>query len=542
MNSRTFILEIIIMKQLKLLLAFFALIMTVLIAGCGTDSSSGAGGSGAGGTDYRLSTFTSSNGAVTRYVYNDVGQLMHRISSGTTETNTYDSRGRLLYVTHSNGDMESYIYNDAGQLTEQQGSYNDGDRSSYLYTYNNNSGQLEQLVEIFFTTFSDGAASVSTTTYTYNYNSAGQLVQTITTPDFGSPRTTTYTYNGNGQLIQLTLSTGYSSTYTYNDTGQLIQRHDTSSDGSSTGTATYDYEAEPASFFYIPGTIDHLLFEDALRQGPNAVSGGTSSPPRGYRLSRSLGFSSDGNTESIYRYNDTGQLMSRTVIDGIHDDQIITTYSYNERNQRIAVSLQAFTGGNIPYNITYTYDDDGQLVQEQIVYDGNDSDSTGTTTYTYNSNAQLIQETTRFSTSTVYFSVPNSEGTGASGTIAYLPSTTITYTYNDTGMLIQQVQEREYNDEIVEIESSTRTYTYNNSGQLEQEIFSEFSNLDGDVFVGTSTTTFNYSSAGQFVQTIGYDEVDNFMAIDIYEPEPCTFFYIPGTIRHLLFEEAFCQQ
>ena len=99
------------MKQLKLLLAFFALIMTVLIAGCGTDSSSGAGGGDNHGDSVSAASTIALN-SITAASINPVGDNDYfRIE--ITES------GTLVLYTEGDTDTYGYLLDASGNIMDE---------------------------------------------------------------------------------------------------------------------------------------------------------------------------------------------------------------------------------------------------------------------------------------------------------------------------------------------------------------------------------------------------------------------------------------
>lgn len=128
---------------------------------------------------------TSQPASITRYVYDQAGQLLSRTVTGlNTETFLYDGLGRITASTDLNGNTTSFVFNDSAQQT--------------------------------VVTLSNGYVQTSV------YNQAGDLISFTDSGSNVTGGTATYAYDQRGQLRVTTDATGHKSYFIYDKTGRKI--------------------------------------------------------------------------------------------------------------------------------------------------------------------------------------------------------------------------------------------------------------------------------------------------------------------------------
>ena len=150
---------------------------------------------------------------------NQIGTFTSTIgSASTTYSYTYDTEGNITHITDGNGNVTRYEYDNLGQLTREDNPYLG---KSYTYTYDN-AGNRTSKKTYAYTTGTLGTAT-ATQNYSYNTDSTwGDQLAGTTYDNIGNP----LNYNGhaltwNGrQLMELSMAGGqFKYIFTYNADG-----------------------------------------------------------------------------------------------------------------------------------------------------------------------------------------------------------------------------------------------------------------------------------------------------------------------------------
>ena len=165
---------------------------------------------------YRNQSTSTTTGQISQST-SKVGNATDGILSQTTYTYEYDKRGNITKITDSDGNITRYTYDDLGQLTREDNPYLN---KSYTYTYDT-AGNRTSKNTYAYTTGTLGTAT-ATQTLAYTDGAWGDQLSNTTYDAVGNP----LTYNGNTltwqgrQLMRVYGSAGmYDYSFTYNDEG-----------------------------------------------------------------------------------------------------------------------------------------------------------------------------------------------------------------------------------------------------------------------------------------------------------------------------------
>lgn len=293
-------------------------------------------------------------GAVTRTVYNSLGQVIRSVDALGRATR-YDyvapgnvGAGQVGAITKPNGQTSIYAYNPRGQVITIGGSA----EYPQSFTYNFY-GERETM-----TTTNDAGNSVTR----WEYNSAGLLRKKYYNYSTGANPLTedsiTYVYDPFGRLMEKTVTGGKTTSYTYNDFDE-IETIDYGDDGAADVTLARNGAGN------VTGAIEN--YEDA--DGVTIGSGTTN-----------------------YSY-DRGQLDDVTYSSGhSYLPNLVLDYGTHEDGRPAGYEIKR--GGTTDLGVTYAYDDQGRLEFVGSVQHG-------TATYAYHPGSGVVAGYTINSSGTV---------------------------------------------------------------------------------------------------------------------------------------------
>ncbi len=297
-----------------------------------------------------ISTITTESTTYT-FLYNEF-EAAESVKIGDTEISSYeynDHNGKLKKITYANGLVTEYEYNPL-EMLEKVWYTKDGVRTlAYEYEYTA-SGQIYKLVD-----------HISGTSYIYSYDSRDRLVSysEYRNDEHNHYHTTTYQYNDSDQLWRtmtyLSYAAGdeiYSSYYSrsrfYNTEGNIISDSISTGDGWHSVTSyRYDSFGRLSEITRDYGDDDNYV--NSISYTYLGVGTRTSALVSSY-VSSVNGVISES---ASYTYDDNGNIIE---ID--HGSGYDVTYSYDELGQLIREQNER-TG----YMYTYTYDDAGNILK-----------------------------------------------------------------------------------------------------------------------------------------------------------------------------------
>ncbi|HNQ24642.1 MAG TPA: RHS repeat-associated core domain-containing protein [Phycisphaerae bacterium] len=264
---------------------------------------------------------------------------------------SYDVSGRVTGKTYADGSQMPYLYDTRGNLVEATGA-----NGTTRFTYDTN----DYLTQIAYPagrwlrfTYNAAGRRASSLDQTgrrldYHYSDAGRLERMT---DENGAQIVRYEYDDAGRLARKIVGNGVYTDYTYDAAWQLISLVNRAPDGTviSSFDYTYDTRGRRTAMDTHYGTWTYGY--DAIDQLTSAVLVSTAPdiPDQDIR----------------YQYDALGNRV-HTRVNGVEED-----YSANALNQYTQVG-----------NRTYTYDADGNLIEE--------SGPDGTKVYTYNDENRLV--------------------------------------------------------------------------------------------------------------------------------------------------------
>lgn len=462
---------------------------------------------------FNWSTAADIDKAWTSYSYDDAGRQTTVTSpDDTTWTTEYDAVGRAISRTSPEGRETGYGYNDAGQLIAVSAPSPTGTGLATSITTYTPTGLVATQTDPHvpqigvtdpstrFFGYTDGGRLETVTdalgnTVTYTYDTRGNRQTRTSLDDNDNPIIESWEYDLADRLIghtrpaPTTAGTPQTTTYDYHpDTGWLTTTTD------PTGRVT---------------TLDHYgdgSTRTATHTGPSLATITTNSW-RNSRGRQTQAVTTDGtNTDTTQNtFDRAGQPTSTLTPAGEtlqwtwdlvgnpltrNDPGGITSWTHNPNGQIASIGQDPGTGPNTI--ATYTYDDDGLLLNETLV-------TGGSRTWTYNTAGKAdsyTQVTTRPDTSTDTWTVDldwRHDGRLHAQTINNDP--TVTYSYDNAGQLVAADDGDTidltwtYGTRGNRLTSSdgatTTTWDTNPNGSIAQTT------------TGTTTTTYTYDLAGR---------------------------------------------
>ncbi len=321
----------------------------------------------------RLASVTDAKGNRSVYGYDSKGNLSSvAYPDGSAENWAYDSQGNAITWSNRRQHPIKYAYDAQGRIIDK--TY--ADASSITYTYDTR-GNLKTAVD------SQGAMN-----FTYNAK------DWLTRINYPGNRYLAFTYDGAGRRKSSKDQLEYQVNYEYNDAGRLSRL----SDGANTDIVVYVYDTLGRLTRKTMGNGVYAVYAyDAADRLLSLIN----HKPNNAILSRfAYTYDSRGRRTSMtthygvwtYSYDDLGQL-TRAILTSTNSkiaDQDLS-YEYDAMGNRIKTvengKTEAYKENSLNQVVeagdrTYTYDADGNLVQET----GPD----GTTIYSYNDENRMI--------------------------------------------------------------------------------------------------------------------------------------------------------
>ena len=251
----------------------------------------------------------------------------------------------------------------------------------------------------------------------------------------------------------------------------------------------------------------------------------------GYRLTQTLQIMDDISGDiTLYKYDTaTNQLIQEVYKETVNGTDytidLTQDFVYNNLGQRIETSYSTRSARRHIYS--------GNLLTQQVSYSKSSGLTLSTYDYIYNGLNQLVQ-------------------------LIFTPEPLITnseknkyiYTYNTAGQLIQAQHIDITGDNSGDVIDNT-TYTYNIFGQLAETkaVYDDDPLNNNDETGDTSKITLTYNTSGQLIEQIASTIMNDgtvlgssLKTVYTYEAQPCTYFYTPKTLSHLLLEKTYCRQ
>lgn len=291
--------------------------------------------------DGNRSSITSPLGHKQTWTYDADGQLETQVDARGNEQSAdpakfttsykYDAAGNLKQVTDPLGHTQKFEYDALGQqrlATNQNGAATKTDYDTL--------GRIETV------TAPDGGVT------TYTYDAAGNIKTRVD----DNKHTTTYGYDAVGRLKSVTDPLGRKVTYGYDPDGN---RETVTNARGTVSTTIHDPLGRPTKTTYSDGTPDVTTVFDSLGNRKK-VTDATGTRTFTYDPANRLKTASvPGQSKGfVYDYDDTGQLLSRTLPHGR-----ATTFTYDDDGNRRTAKTDGATS-------TYGYDAAGRLTSTKL--------------------------------------------------------------------------------------------------------------------------------------------------------------------------------
>ncbi len=330
-----------------------------------------------GGPNNNPTALTDAKGNVTRFGYDARGnQSTTTYADASIEQAVFDTTGNAIQLINRRGQSISMTYNAAGQLTSETFP----DTTSNTYTYDVR-GRLATATD------SHGAT-------TFEYDTADRLTRV----NYPQGRWVEYTFDAAGRRVHLADNSGSNVHYLYDSVGRLTELRDASSQVENRIVLySYDAAGRLAREDKGNGTFTVYSYDaigrlaSIVNRAPN--NNVNSRFDYGYDVLNQRTSMSTLDGGWSYSYDLTGQL-THAIFDSVNPqvlDQDLV-YIYDALGNRIRTIINGVTTDYVTNNLNQytsvgstinTYDRDGNLVQE--------SGPGGTRTYTYDSRSRLVQ-------------------------------------------------------------------------------------------------------------------------------------------------------
>ncbi|MEZ6048649.1 MAG: putative Ig domain-containing protein [Planctomycetaceae bacterium] len=467
-------------------------------------------------------------------------------------TTVYDDiSGRMLISTNSDGDVTTYEYNDKGQqsvvertsngvTTRTEYEYDEQGRSKITRTFvpdiNNPTADPEERVTTYeynakgrqykttdrhglisLTTYNDDGRVDTQTSYDgtvtkYYYDGYGRQYKTDVTQN-GETRTTKTAFDSNGNRSEMIDPLGRITLYAYDEFGRLVSM--TQAVGGIDGSVGYESETDDLitqTYYDEDGNVSYEINQLGLRRDFEYDDEGrltavilpeVEHPVTSQMVRPRYEYTYDeyGNQTSIR--DNVVQINDQVFYDHddvTGDDTRVTTFTYNEFNQRISRTLPTIDN---TLTETFTYDDDFRS-DISTDFEGNIMDSVF-------SEDGLLEELRYF----------------APGSDPELdpPSETVTYTYDDLNRKTSMTDDR-----------GTTNYSYDIDGRLTQIDSPEgIINYEYDEITGRKTRTTTEGTGNNITNDFQYtyDGWGRLQTVEVHEqndtvlasPEITTYTY-----------------
>jgi YD repeat-containing protein len=427
----------------------------------------------------RLATQTNVEGTITRYAYNEVGQL----TGTTTALNTsdertvlsrYDVQGRLVASLSPNGAAlivgnqtqaqidaiwdqyaSIYTYDAAGRRT----SSTDADDQRTVYFYDDD-GRLRYTVDASSRVVANNydalghlistSRLVNVLTGPASTNLQGGLLSASANQDAASAlafiasgvfenSTNQYAYDANGQLVQVVDPLGGQTAYSFDAFGDQTSETRTVAPGQTTTTThTYDRRGLDVSDTVDADQVGAVTRRDydAFGRVIHAWDADGNETVMGYdALGRMVSVTDSAQSTRTMTYDAFDRVVTQTDARGA-----ITTYSYDTAQRSITVTTPE---GVV---ITTTHSREGQT---RSIVDGNGHE----TTYVYDGDGNLLSTTSELGTSSALYDRADrlNVAVDADGNV-------VSYIYNASNQLVSRVVD----PDGLHLET---TYLYDSKGQ-----------------------------------------------------------------------------
>lgn len=338
------------------------------------------------------------NGNETIYTYDGADRLTKVTDAyGNSYSYGYDGNGNLVTVTDANGNVTRYTYDEVGRVKTVQNAL--GKKMEYTYDSVGNVTAFQDYAGTKTTYKYDTMdrlteKSVRTEKTFYSYDEKGRLAGV--TDKSGD---ITYQYDAYDRLTKKTDAGGVTLSYTYDDTGRLH------SFDNGFGTTTYEYDLLDRVTKVIDRNGKATLYEyDALgnRSAVRYPNGNvvTYTYDACQRLKEEWIVNESGVTLAKYTYG-LGKAGERiSVTEWSNGEETETAYRYDKLNRLVKETIER-NQNKLTYE--YSYDAVSNCIEKTVSIKGDisalaDVDleevqvTEGTTTYTYNALNQLVAE------------------------------------------------------------------------------------------------------------------------------------------------------
>ena len=288
---------------------------------------------------------------VTQLSYDAAGQLLQSSQpDGVVLDYAYDSRGRLLSLTDNLGQVTRYTYDDYGNIIQTERFNADG---SLANTVTNTYDGRQRLIQSIRP--HDNLLDAITT---YGYDANNNLT-TLTDPKH---QTLSHLYDPVNRLQQTAQRDLGQVSYEYNTIDRLIQLHALDQPGGPGVTTDYDYDPLGRQTLEISpdrGTLSNDLYDLNNNVTQRTDARGIIQSLSYDELDRPTLQSYPDPTEDVsYDYDScpfgSGRLCARTDESGVYD------YHYDSYGNLIQLD---YTSGGVTHSTAYTYDNGHQLSQ-----------------------------------------------------------------------------------------------------------------------------------------------------------------------------------
>ena len=300
---------------------------------------------------------------VSAYLYDEMGNLTSTVSEGKTTAYQY-TNGDLISRTNNDGSVATYTY-DKGNLTSH--SFN-----GYNFTYNTLGSILTAKV---------GEQKLAE----YKYSS--DLKQNVTQMTFGNDQVIDYVYDDNGNVTQVKVGDAEKFIYTYSDKtdedGETIKELSEITD--NINNLKKIIEEDKLTVKNISGTELYSIQSHTKNEDGTGFDGTTVTIDNNKAYSvvneenkDTFNFQNELDFSKNYEYNSENRIISATIA------ALSLAYDYDEEN---VGNLSYSLGQGATKNFSYQYDENGNIISEQVSIDGVSADVTA---YEYDEDNQLV--------------------------------------------------------------------------------------------------------------------------------------------------------
>ena len=359
----------------------------------------------------QMTSQTDANGSTTTYTYNTQRTVSSQEDAkGTTNYHSYFAEsgrpktnyitdvisagyeyscGNLVTVRRSGfitlgGTKQTQYYNMGYDSFGNMTSISVGSRELASYDYGSQNGNLRSM------TYGNGA------TVSYTYDSLDR----VTEEKWGDTLKYQYFYNAEGDLAKkLDVTTGKAVNYEYDSLGRLIHSYQTDNDVVQQRTEhLYDTENRLTSqSWQLGSTLYKESFTYSDKDGSLTEVGLEGAA--GYRFTydalKRLSYLTNGIYKKSYTYTNVADGQTSTQVARVRyaadNSSSVSAFSLNYTYDEVG-NISAITTGFLHGAASYSYDQQGQLIQETNYY--------GTNTYTYDTYGNIRSETRKLNSGT----------------------------------------------------------------------------------------------------------------------------------------------